>query len=389
MGRIRRVFLRAGKSEKIRQQRHPWLFSGAFTPESIAEAGETVCVCDEHGNPVGYGHWDPNHPIRCRIFSWNSEKITPNERFWRQKIAEAITLRNQLGITSDTNAYRLINSEGDHLPGIVIDIYRDIAVIQLRTPGAMRLKPTLVRSLTEHFPELKGIYLRRESLSESEWIWGEAFPEVIIQENGLSFWVSIQKGQKTGFFLDQRDNRQLLRKYAKGKKVANFFAYTGGFTVYAGAAGASALLSVEIMEEPAGVIERNLALNGLSSSHHTLWVMDAFEALQKLPPNEWDIIILDPPAFTHHQDKLPQAVRAYREINRRALQLLPFGGLLFTFSCSAHVTPSLFRDILYQSAMEASRDIQLLHILHAPPDHPINIYHPQGEYLKGFVVRVL
>ncbi|RMF53524.1 MAG: class I SAM-dependent rRNA methyltransferase [Bacteroidetes bacterium] len=387
MARVKKVRLRPGKASKIRQQRHPWLFSGAFAPEATAEAGDTVLVCDEHGNPLAYGHWDPESPIRCRVFAWTGEKLTPNERFWQERFKQALNWRLSLPDLQLTNAYRLFNSEGDHLPGLIVDKYDTVAVIQLRTPGAERLRASLVRFLTSEL-SLTGLYLRREHPSQSEWIWGTPTPEVIIEENGLRFLVSIERGQKTGFFLDQRANRQLLRQYARGKRVANFFAYTGGFTVYAAAGGALQLLSVEIMPEPAALIEKNLALNGFSQVPHGLWVADAFEALQRLEPGAWDIVVLDPPAFTHHQDALPQALRGYREINRRALRLLPPGGLLFTFSCSAHVTPALFRDVIFQAAMEADRPVQLLAVLHAPPDHPIDLYHPQGEYLKGLVLRV-
>ncbi len=388
MAKPRRVYLRPGKAEKLRQQRHPWLFSGAFLPESLAEPGETVCICDEHGNPIAYGHWDPTSPIRCRVFAWSSEKLQPTSRFWYERFARALAYRKSLPDLTQTNAFRLLNSEADQTPGIIVDVYDSVAVVQLRTPGAERLRPTLVRFLQENLP-LSGIYLRRESLADSAWIAGEPTPMVQIQENGLRFWVSIETGQKTGFFLDQRHNRQLLRTYSIGRCVANFFAYTGGFSVYAAAGGAERILSVEISPEPAALIEKNLALNGLSSVPHEVWVADAFDALQRLEPGKWDVIVLDPPAFTHHQDTLPQALRGYREINRRALRLLPPGGLLFTFSCSAHATPQLFRDTLYQAATEADRSVQILHFFHAPPDHPIDLYHPQGEYLKGFLLRVL
>lgn len=386
MGRVRRVRLRPGKAQKIRYQRHPWLFSGAFTADSLAEAGEMVCVCDEHGQPIAYGSWEPESPIRCRVFSWKPAD-TPNTRFWEERFQRALDLRRSLPTLRSTNAYRLINSEGDALPGIVVDVYDTVAVIQLRTAGAERLRPTLLRFLIENLP-LTAIYLRQEQLAASEWLWGSPTEEVIIEENGLRFLVNIPTGQKTGFFLDQRENRNLLRHYAAGKKVANFFAYTGGFTIYAAAGGATQTLSVEIMPEPARLIERNLALNDLAHVPHALWVEDAFTALQRLEPGEWDIIVLDPPAFTHHQDALPQALRGYKEINRRALRLLPPGGYLFTFSCSGHVTPQLFREVLFQSAADADREVQILHFLHAPADHPIDLYHPQGEYLKGFVVRV-
>lgn len=387
MSKPRRVRLRPGKAEKIRQQRHPWLFSGAFAPDSVAESGEVVCVCDEHGQPIAYGHWEAESPIRCRVFAWESAKLNPNETFWQQRFHRALALRRTLPDLAITDAYRLINSEGDALPGIIIDIYRDVAVLQLRTTGAERLRPSLVRFLTENFT-LRGIYLRRERAADSEWIAGERTPETFIQEYGLTFKVSIETGQKTGFFLDQRHNRQLLRQYSAGKRVANFFAYTGGFTVYAAAGGATELLSVEIMPEPAALIPENLHLNGFSHIPHTLWVEDAFDALQKIEKGYWDIIVLDPPAFTHHPEAVPQALRGYKEINRRALRLLPEGGLLFTFSCSAHVTPALFRDMLFGAAADADRPVQILHFLHAPPDHPIDLFHPQGEYLKGFVVRV-
>jgi 23S rRNA (cytosine1962-C5)-methyltransferase len=385
MSKIPRVRLRPGKAEKLRAQRHPWLFSGAFVPEAIADAGDTVVITDEHGNPIAYGHWDPDHPIRARVFAWQNTTLSPNQAFWHQRWEKALNLRQNLALP--TNSYRLLNSEGDHSPGIIVDIYDDVAVLQLRTPGARRLQPTLIRFLQKHLP-LTGIYLRGEKIEDSAWVAGTPKPFVILTEYGLRFKVSIETGQKTGFFLDQRENRYLLQRYAQGRSVANFFAYTGGFTVHAAAAGATRLLSVEIMEEPASLIAENLALNNLTHIPHTLWVEDAFSALDRLPPREWEVIILDPPAFTHHQDALPQALRGYRHINRQALRLLPPGGILFTFSCSGHVTPQLFRDVLFQAAMEADRPIQILHFLHAPPDHPIDFFHPQGEYLKGFVLKV-
>ncbi|MDW8088675.1 MAG: class I SAM-dependent rRNA methyltransferase [Bacteroidia bacterium] len=387
MNPIPRVRLRPGKAAKIRSQRHPWLFSGAFSPEALAEAGQTVCVCDEYGNPLGYGFWDPQHPIRCRVFAWGGKKLQPTSSFWQARFQAALQLRQTLPELSHTNAYRLFNSEGDGLPGVIADIYDRVAVLQLRTPGAEKLQPALVRFLTEVL-QVQAIYLRRESTATSEWLWGQPQPMVIIQEHGLHFKVSIATGQKTGFFLDQRHNRQLLRHYAKGKAVADFFAYTGGFTVYAAAGGATRLLAVEIMPEPAQLIPENLQLNGLGEVPHEVWCQDAFAALERLEAGKWDIIVLDPPAFTHHQDAVPQALRGYREIHRRALSLLPAGGLLFTFSCSAHITPQLFRDAIFQAAMAVDRPIQILHFLHAPPDHPIDFFHPQGEYLKGFVLRV-
>ncbi len=385
MSKVPRVRLRPGKAEKLRQQRHPWLFSGAFAPDAIAESGDTVAITDEHGNLVAYGHWDPNHPIRARVFAWQSTPLQPNEAFWHSRWEKALRLRQSLNLP--TNSYRLLNSEGDYSPGIIVDIYDDVAVVQLRTPGARRLQPALVRFLQKHLP-LTGIYLRGEKIEDSAWIAGTPKPYVILTEYGLNFKVSIETGQKTGFFLDQRENRYLLQRYVRGRSVVNFFAYTGGFTVHAAAAGAARLLSVEIMEEPARLIPENLSLNSLSQVPHELWIEDAFSALDRLSPGEWEVIILDPPAFTHHQDALPQALRGYRHINRQALRLLPPWGLLFTFSCSGHVTPQLFRDVLFQAAMEADRPVQILQFLHAPPDHPIDLFHPQGEYLKGFILRV-
>ncbi len=386
MSKIPRVRLRPGKAEKLRQQRHPWLFSGAFAPEALAQPGDTVAITDENGNLIAYAHWDPQHPIRARVFAWQNQTLTPNQRFWHERWTQALQLRQTLHLP--TNSYRLLNSEGDQTPGVIVDIYEDVAVVQLRTPGAQRLQPTLIRFLEKNL-SISSIYLRREKLEDSTWIAGTPKSHVILTEYNLRFKVSIETGQKTGFFLDQRENRYLLQCYAYGKRVANFFSYTGGFTVHAAAGGAARLLSVEVMPEPAHLLEENLALNGFSEVPHTLWVEDAFQALDRLTPHEWDILILDPPAFTHHQEALSQALRGYRHINRQALRLLPPGGLLFTFSCSAHVTPQLFRDVIFQAAMDAERTVQILHFLHAPPDHPIDLFHPQGEYLKGFVLRVL
>lgn len=391
MPKIPRIRLRAGKAEKLRQQRHPWIFSGAFSADDVAESGETVLVTDEKGNPVAYAHWDADHSIRARVFAWiDRNKPVPSidKAFWRARWQAALKLRQRLGFSTITNSYRLLNSEGDYCPGMIVDIYDVVAVLQLRTPGAQRLLPELVRFLSESLP-LQGIYLRAETLGDSHWVWGTPQPTVTVLEYGLKFLTAIETGQKTGFFLDQRENRRLLSTYAPARRVANFFAYTGGFSLYAAAASAQEILSVEIMPEPTQLLEKNFALNGFDSKiRHTLLVEDAFKVLPTLEAGAWDIIILDPPAFTHHQDALPQALRGYRYINLQALKALSPGGFLFTFSCSGHVTPQLFRDVIFQAAMEADRAICILHFLHAAPDHPIDLFHPQGEYLKGFVLQV-
>ncbi len=391
MPKIPRIRLRADKVEKLRQQRHPWVFSGALVPDDVAESGDTVLLTDEKGNPVAYAHWDAEHSIRARVWAWveRNKPLPPTGKaFWQARWQAALKLRQQLNLAAVTNSYRLLNSEGDYCPGMIVDVYDTVAVLQLRTPGAQRLLPELVRFLTDHLP-LQGIYLRAETSEASHWVWGTPQPTVTVIEHGLQFLTAIETGQKTGFFLDQRDNRRLLASYAAGRRVANFFAYTGGFSLYAAAAGAQAVLSVEIMAEPVQLLEKNFERNGFSQKiDHILRTEDAFRVLPTLEPGAWDVIVLDPPAFTHHQEALPQALRGYRYINLHALRALPPGGLLFTFSCSGHVTPQLFRDVIFQAAMEADRPVRLLHFLHAAPDHPVDLFHPQGEYLKGFVLQV-
>lgn len=375
--------------------RHPWVFSGALAQvsERIKE-GDIVQVCSAEGKILAAGFYEPKSQIRVRLFHFGTEEHFP-PAYWAAKLQRATALRASLGSLKQSNCYRLIHAEGDFWPGLVADVYADVVVLQLRTAASLQRK-ALWQSLFNE-AGFKYLYLKHKAFGqhedkitvgeENEWM-GPAYPDeaLIATENNLKFQIDFVGGQKTGFFIDQRDNRALLAHYAKGKSVLNAFAYSGGFSVYGLAGGANKVVSVDISKAACQLADTNVALNGFSENHISI-AEDCFKYL-KQDPEIFDIVVLDPPAFAKNIQAVNNATRGYKEINMAGMAKVSPGGLLFTFSCSQLIDPLLFRKIVFGAAIDAGKEVRLLHTLHQPPDHPIDICHPEGEYLKGLVLQV-
>jgi 23S rRNA (cytosine1962-C5)-methyltransferase len=389
-----RIILSKDRDEAVRRF-HPWVFSGAIHKvEGTPEDGDIVEVHDIKGNYLATGHACTGS-IAVKIFHFGPEK--PLENFWKEKLKQSLQLRKELGFTSNTesNAYRLVFSEGDGLPGLVIDFYNGVAVIQAHSTGMYLLREELTEALKHIYgADLKAVYDKSsEALSKSGihsdgdgFLLGNA-ETVEILENTHRFNIDFVQGQKTGFFLDQRDNRALLGKYAKGKKVLNAFCYTGGFSVYALAAGASHVTSLDSSRKAMDSLESNLRLNGFDSTNHESIVAD-FKPYSSNMPDDFDIIVLDPPAFAKRHADRHKALQGYRFINASAMKKIRPGGLLFTFSCSQAMDREMFVSMAMSAALEAGRNVRILHHMGHSADHPVSIFHPEGEYLKGLVLRV-
>lgn len=388
------LILKTGR-ERSTTQRHPWIFSGAVQhlPKS-AENGSIVEVLDIGKNLLGYGFFSPDSQITCRLFEFTNQALdVMGPDYWRGKVLRAYQLRQQYLLNERTNCYRLLHAEGDFFPGIITDVYGEVAVVQLLIKGVERIYPFVV----EAFQELgiRNIYLKNKQntgfleqvnlpngwLTPDEWL-----DKLTVKENDLKFRIDFEKGQKTGFFLDQRDNRDLLKQYSAGKKVLNAFSYTGGFSVYALAGGATEVHSVDVSKDAIQLGEENVALN-FEKAVHQSYAVDCFEYLRETE-HAYDIMVLDPPAFAKNARSVPNATRGYKELNLKGLKKVKPGGLIFTFSCSQHIDKDLFRKIIFGAAMDAGRNVRILHQLTQPNDHPINIYHPESEYLKGLVLYV-
>jgi 23S rRNA (cytosine1962-C5)-methyltransferase len=389
-----RIILSKDRDEAVRRF-HPWVFSGAILKvEGTPEDGDIVEVHDIKGNYLATGHACTGS-IAVKIFHFGPEK--PALNFWKEKLKQSLQLRKELGFTSnpESNAYRLVFSEGDGLPGLVIDFYNGVAVIQAHSTGMYLLRDELTDALKHIYgTDLKAVYDKSsEALSKSGihsdgdgFLFGNA--EIVeILENTLRFNIDFVQGQKTGFFLDQRDNRALLGKYAKGKKVLNAFCYTGGFSVYALAAGASHVTSLDSSRKAMDSLESNLRLNGFDSTNHESIVAD-FKPYVSNMPDDFDIIVLDPPAFAKRHADRHKALQGYRFINASAMKKIRPGGLLFTFSCSQAMDREMFVSMAMSAALEAGRNVCILHHMGHTADHPVSIFHPEGEYLKGLVLRV-
>ena len=388
-----RCVLQKGKERPVKN-RHPWIFSGAIEQiEEGFEAGDLVRVFSEHDEFLGIGYLNPASQIVVRMLAF--EDVAIDETFFDEKISRAIELRKQF-MPRGTNAYRLIHSEGDFLSGLTVDVYGDFLVAEFNTAGIDVWKPVIVTILQKHFPsssifERSDSDLRKwEGLKRSVGVLaGSEPPEAIeIQENGLLFGVDIKGGQKTGFFLDQRESRAVVRDLSAGKRVLNCFAYTGGFSVYAAKGGAKEVVSVESSEPAVAMGRKNFERNGLSAGQSVWAQTDVFDYL-RTAKKDFDLIILDPPAFCKSKNQVQDAARGYKDINLQALRQLPKGGLLFTFSCSSYITPDLFQKIIFGAASDAKRDVRILKKTSHAFDHPINIYHPEREYLKGLLCEVL
>ena len=390
-----RVTLKPGKEQSLKRF-HPWIFSGAIKHvEGSPAEGEVVQVYDSDDHFLAVGHFNSGS-IAVRVLSFQQEEI--NAEFWTQRIAEALNLRKSAGLfpNEDTGMFRLVHGEGDNLPGLIVDIYGSTAVVQCHSIGMFLARQAIAHAVIDVFGgSIKAVYDKssstlphRENFHPSDgFIEGEGGTQGTFIENGHQFIVSFEQGQKTGFFLDQRENRLLLQRYAKGLSVLNTFAYTGGFSVYALAGGACDVTDVESSEGAVRALQQNIDLNFSSPANHKVLVADVFDYL-RTTSEFFDIIVLDPPAFAKHQDALKNALQAYKRLNLAAIRRLKPGGMLFTFSCSQVVSKTDFRNAVFTASAISGRRVSILHQLSQPADHPINIYHPEGEYLKGLVLKV-
>jgi 23S rRNA (cytosine1962-C5)-methyltransferase len=391
------IRLKPGKDAAVRRF-HPWIFSGAIAGTGGDPSdGDTVAVHDHHGVVLGYGHFAEGN-IAVKIFSF--DKAAPDDAFWHQKIKNACDARRRPGITNDSlnNACRLVFSEGDRLPGLIIDYYSGVAVMQAHTTGMHRLLTVFTRSLQTIFGgSLTAVYDKSSDTLPAkstvsgdkpggQFIFGSSGPVDII-ENGNVFRIDFVNGQKTGFFLDQRENRKLVGQYSGGRKVLNAFCYSGAFSVYALKGGAASVLSVDISARAVAWAKENAALNGFTGPDHATAVADVKQFLVT-GEDRYDMIILDPPAFAKSHQVTNNALHAYKHINAAALKRLEPGGILCTFSCSQAISRETFRSMVQSAAIETGRRVRILHHLSQGPDHPADICHPEGEYLKGLIVEV-
>jgi len=390
---MQHVFLKKGRETPILRG-HPWIFSGAIErTDGDAAGGAVADVLDSRGNWLARGFYNPKSQIRVRVLTWEKEEIDAN--FFARRLSQAAALRARL-LPASTDSYRLVNGEGDSLPGLVIDRYADFLVCQFFTAGIDALKSSVVDALSALFKP-KGIYERSEGgVREEEELppsvgvlAGEEPPELIaITENQLKFLVDIRGGQKTGFFLDQRDNRALLASLAQEMRVLNCFGYTGAFAAYAIKGGARQVVSLESSRSALDLAKQTFELNGFSAASYELIRADVFSYL-KNSTEEFELIVLDPPSLAQRRGNVEAAAGSYKFLNLHALRLLQPSGLLFTFSCSQHLSSDLFQKIVFGAAVDAGRKVQLLKRVGHPPDHPVSLHHPEGEYLKGLLLKVL
>ena len=391
---MKQVYLKRGKEESMLRF-HPWVFSGAIqrTDDAIEE-GELVKVLTSQGDFIAIGHYQIGS-IAVRVLSFRDVPI--DEAFWQSRLSSALKMRQAIGIADnpDNNTYRLVHGEGDLLPGLVIDVYGKTAVMQAHSVGMHVCRMEIAQQLKAVMGDrLENVYYKSETTlpykadlgQENGFIYGGSDDNVAV-ENGLKFYVDWLRGQKTGFFVDQRDNRSLLERFARNKRVLNMFCYTGGFSFYAMRGGAQLVHSVDSSAKAIELTNRNVSLNFPNDSRHQAFCEDAFKYLEQVG-DQYDLIILDPPAFAKHRGALHNALKGYTRLNEKAFQKIQPGGILFTFSCSQVVTKDNFRNAVFTAAAHAGRKVRILHQLHQPADHPINIYHPEGEYLKGLVLYV-
>lgn len=397
-GTLPQLRLRKGKEESL-DRFHPWVFSGALTrmPSEAdgIEEGDLICVVASDGRVIGTGHFQIGS-IAVRMLTFDASEAIDAD-FYRRRLAQALALRRAIGLPSpDTDAYRLVHGEGDFLPGLVVDVYGPTAVVQAHSPGMHYARKTIADALVG-LPGagIDNVYYKSETTlpfkarldPRNDYIAG-AYAGDTARENGLVFHVDWLKGQKTGFFVDQRENRQLLRSLSHGRRVLNMFCYTGGFSVYALSGGAEEVVSVDSSAKAITLTDANVALNFPEGAPHRSYAEDAFKFLDTMEKDAYDLILLDPPAFAKHRSALHNALQGYRRLNARAFEKIAPGGILFTFSCSQAVTREQFRLAVFSAAAASRRRVRILHQLTQPADHPVNIYHPEGEYLKGLVLYV-
>jgi len=412
------VYLKPHKEESLLRF-HPWVFSGAIRsiqldadyPHTQPQEGEVVQVLDSNGKTLGVGHYQIGS-IAVRILAFGVGELPAD--FWQERIRAAYQVRCALGLTPllasspdnliasspINNSYRLVHGEGDFLPGLIVDVYADTAVIQAHSIGMHCHRQEIAEAIAQIVPQVDKVYYKSDdTLPHKAPIQGERVGYLIgaekadfngdfwAKENGLDFRIDWLRGQKTGFFIDQRDNRSLLEHYAKEKEVLNMFCYTGGFSVYALRGGAKLVHSVDVSQKAIDLVRSNVDHNFGANAPHEAFAEEAFEFMAK-NQNKYDLIILDPPAFAKHRDAVKNALRGYQRLNAKGIQAIRPGGILFTFSCSQAIDKDMFRLAVFSAAAQVGRKVRILHQLHQPADHPINIYHPEGEYLKGLVLQV-
>ena len=398
---MKQVRLRKGKEESLKRF-HPWVFSGAIASidEGITE-GEVVRVVTNSGDFIAVGHYQEGS-IAVRVLSFSDVQI--DDEFWHSRLSSALKMRQAIGIADNpnNNTYRLVHGEGDNLPGLIIDVYDKTAVMQAHSIGMHLRRKEIARALKDVMESrISHIYYKSETTlpfmtaDDMNGFLVGGSDDNIATENGLKFRVDWLKGQKTGFFVDQRENRSLLEHYARGKRVLNMFCYTGGFSFYAMRGGAELVHSVDSSAKAIELTKQNVELNFPNDPRHEAFCEDAFKFLENIsltshlsPLTSYNLIILDPPAFAKHRGALHNALKGYTRLNQKAFEKIEKGGILFTFSCSQVVTKDHFRNAVFTAAALAKRKVRILHQLHQPADHPINIYHPEGEYLKGLVLYV-
>ena len=410
------IYLKPHKEESLKRF-HPWVFSGAIS-KVVLDAkhqgdapveGELVTVRSAANEVLGVGHWQVGS-IAVRILAFGVETLP--QGFWSERIRAAYHVRESLGLIANSqeptanNTFRLIHGEGDFLPGLIVDVYADTAVVQAHSVGMHVHRNEIAQALVKEVPQVQNVYYKSDdTLPFKAPVEGEKVGYLIRNteipesrdteefwstENGLSFRIDWLRGQKTGFFVDQRENRALVERYAANKDVLNMFCYTGGFSLYALRGGAKTVDSVDVSQKAIDLVNINVERNFPDAKNHTAVAADAFEYLtaQKNAGKTYDLIILDPPAFAKHRDAVKNALRGYQRINAKAIEMIRPGGILFTFSCSQAVDKEAFRLAVFSAAASVGRKVRILHQLHQPQDHPINIYHPEGEYLKGLVLYV-
>ena len=394
-----KIILKKGREESLKRF-HPWVFSGAIA-QIVGEPaeGDVVEVYGQDGKFLAAGHYQIGS-IAVRVLSFESGVI--NADYWKSMLSRALAVRIATGLADSetTNCYRLVHGEGDNLPGLIIDWYDGVCVMQAHSAGMFRAKKQIAQALVEIYGDkLKAVYDKSSGTAPFkaglDLVDGYLYKkdgfndnEQDVVENGHKFIVNWTEGQKTGFFLDQRENRALVERYAKGRNVLNLFCYTGGFSIYALGAGAVHVDSVDSSAKAMALVDKNVEIGGFEKSRHTSLCVDALDYLRDVPEDKYDLMIVDPPAFAKHRGALNNALRAYQRLNAAAISKVAPGGFVFTFSCSQAVSKEQFRTAVFTAATLAHRQVRILHQLHQPADHPVSIYHPEGEYLKGLVLYV-
>ena len=397
---MKKVILKRGREDSVLRF-HPWIFSGAVADvHGSPDEGDLVAVCSCDGSVLAFGHWQIGS-IAVRILSFGPDMPGPD--FWEEMLSKALAVRKAVLPAfsgTETDCYRLVHGEGDSLPGLIVDYYRGVCVMQAHSAGMFRAKRQIAEALRRIYgPELLAIYDKSSSTAPFkaglDLVDGYLYrsPEFsgddqTVTENGHRFIVNWTAGQKTGFFLDQRENRALVEKYSRGRNVLNLFCYTGGFSVYALAGGAASVVSVDSSKKAMELVDRNVALNGFDDGRHTGLCCDAIDYLKTVPEGGFDLMIVDPPAFAKHRGALKNALRAYQRLNASAISKVASGGLVFTFSCSQVVDKEAFALAVFSAAAQTGRNVRILDRLNQPADHSVNIYHPEGEYLKGLLLYV-